>query len=241
MGSKSARLLKNTLPFRVLLKKNHTSFRRKRETLLNWGNSRPGFDLTGLKIINRPEAIRLSSNKLTALQRLKEGGVTVPEFTTSRDVALQWIKDGRKAIARTILSSHSGNGIVVIKEALEMVYAPLYTRYFKKENEFRVHVFMGKVIDYTEKKAKLDKGPGYNPLIRTNNNGWVYCRSNILDVPQVKEQALKAVKTLGLDFGAVDVMWNGAKAVVLEVNTAPGLCDSTAAKYAQAIVSNGIV
>ena len=41
------------------------------------------------------------------------------------------------------------------------------------------------------------------------------------------------LKELGLDFGAVDVIWNEheSKAYVLEINTAPGLEGSTVEDY----------
>ena len=48
----------------------------------------------------------------------------------------------------------------------------------------------------------------------------------IRDSPQqVLDQAKLAVKATGLDFGAVDIIWNNLqeKAYVLEINTAPGL------------------
>jgi hypothetical protein len=244
MASESAKKLRSAFPNRVLLKRPDTPAKRRRpETLLNWGNSAPRFAITpNVRIINKPEAIALSSDKLLSLKKLKEAGVNVPAFTESYEEALNWIRDGRKVVARTLLRAHSGKGIVVAKdEATLPRVCPLYTRYFRKDNEFRVHVFMGKVIDYTEKKARHNKDESYNPYIRSNSFGWVYCRENILDCPEVKEQAMKAVAALGLDFGAVDVMWNGTKAVVLEVNTAPGLCDTTAKKYVQAITEAGII
>jgi D-alanine-D-alanine ligase-like ATP-grasp enzyme len=67
-------------------------------------------------------------------------------------------------------------------------------------------------------------------LIRSYDNGWVFAIDSITYASseieeQVKQQAIAAVKALGLDFGAVDVIVNkkGTKAYVLEVNTAPGI------------------
>ena len=52
----------------------------------------------------------------------------------------------------------------------------------------------------------------------------------------VKEQALKAIQALGLDFGAVDVGYNTRenKAYVYEVNSAPGLQGTTLTAYTNA-------
>ena len=47
--------------------------------------------------------------------------------------------------------------------------------------------------------------------------------------------AVNAVKALGLDFGAVDIIYNEKENqyYVLEVNTAPGLEGTTLIKYAE--------
>ena len=75
--------------------------------------------------------------------------------------------------------------------------------------------------------------------VRNHENGWVYCRDD-LDVPaSVFSDATSAVAALGLDFGAVDIIWNQnqARSYVLEVNTAPGLEGTTLTKYVEAIRS----
>jgi len=73
--------------------------------------------------------------------------------------------------------------------------------------------------------------------VRNHANGWVYCRDNINPDSSVISNSLDAVAALGLDFGAVDVIWNEhhQKAWVLEVNTAPGLEGTTLTKYVSAI------
>lgn len=74
--------------------------------------------------------------------------------------------------------------------------------------------------------------------VRNHANGWIYARDAI-DEPNamVLEQAKLAITALGLDFGAVDIIWNQHRqmAYVLEVNTAPGLEGTTLIKYADAI------
>jgi D-alanine-D-alanine ligase-like ATP-grasp enzyme len=51
----------------------------------------------------------------------------------------------------------------------------------------------------------------------------------------VEVQALLAIEACGLDFGAVDIIFNERKqtAFVLEVNTAPGLTGQTVAGYVE--------
>lgn len=61
-------------------------------------------------------------------------------------------------------------------------------------------------------------------------------REGINPPAQVTEQSLNAIGVIGLDFGAVDVIWNQQKqmAYVLEINTAPGLEGTTLENYIKA-------
>jgi D-alanine-D-alanine ligase-like ATP-grasp enzyme len=72
-------------------------------------------------------------------------------------------------------------------------------------------------------------------MVRNLANGFVYVFD---EAPPacVKEEAIKALESTGLAFGAVDVIYNQQqdKAYVLEINTAPGLEQRTAEAYALA-------
>ncbi|MNN94301.1 hypothetical protein D3C81_2129010 [compost metagenome] len=77
-----------------------------------------------------------------------------------------------------------------------------------------------------------------NWKVRNLANGFIFARGEdaLGNVPKdVLDQAVKAVASLGLDFGAADVIYNDRqkKAYVLEVNTAPGLSGSTLDGYTQ--------
>ena len=86
-----------------------------------------------------------------------------------------------------------------------------------------------KAMKYGEKDA--------NFKIRNRASGFVYIREDIEPPLEVEEVALKAFKAFSLHFGAVDVIWteNTKKALVLEINTAPGLEGQTVVSYAEAI------
>ena len=96
----------------------------------------------------------------------------------------------------------------------------------------------GKVVD-TQKKARrydvADEDVDWQ--IRNYTNGFIYMRENFTWPKDVEKQALAAVKTLQLEWGAVDVIWNdhAQKAYVLEVNTAPGLEGQTLKIYANVL------
>lgn len=176
------------------------------------------------------------TNKLVAFRKFKEAGLPTPEWTESKEVAEQWIRDGKIVVCRTLLNAHSGRGIFVVTNP-PLVLAPLYVLYKKKRREFRVHVFEGNVIDVSEKRKRrgVERGDGY---IRNLANGWVFCRDGIVEPADLRDLATKAVSTLGLTFGACDIIWNEHenKCYVLEVNTAPGLEGTTLQRYGEAIL-----
>jgi predicted ATP-grasp superfamily ATP-dependent carboligase len=231
-GSKSAKSLGQSLGCKVLTRPK----RSRIGTVINWGNSNH-INYGNRKILNTFPCVQRAANKLLALNCFKESNVSCPDFTTDIEVAKQWIADEEVVVCRTLLRSHSGKGIVIATNVNELVSAPLYVKYFKKSFEYRVHVFNGKVIDYVQKKKRSGLVEGsYNKYIRSHNNGWVFCRNNIAMTSVMEELAINAVKCLGLDFGAVDiVVKSNGEMKVLEVNTAPSMMGQTLISYSNAI------
>lgn len=200
---------------------------RRSDTVINWGSSSLSCNAN---VINSPSAIYNAVNKLRAFRVMKEAGVSVPDFTQDKEEAYDWLDDGYKVVIRHKLEGTNGEGIDVMKPGGgELPDAPLYVRYIRKDEEYRVHVFRGRVIDYVEKRKR--NGEEAHPYIRSYGNGWVFCRSGVELPSVVEEESIKAVAALGLDFGAVDVVYRKGKAVVLEVNTAPGIEGTTLRKY----------
>lgn len=213
---------------------------RANHLIINWGNSaHPRWLGRYTRIINKPDAVSVAGNKLEAFRVMQRAGVQVPDFTTRWGEADDWMQqDNHTIVVRRILRGHSGAGITVVKpNTVDLPEAPLYVKYMKKKSEYRVHVFQGEVIDIQQKRKRRENGE-VDYQVRNHHNGWVFCRDNI-DIPHssVREQAIAAVAALGLDFGAVDVIWNAhyEVATVLEVNTAPGLEGTTLTNYARKI------
>lgn len=176
------------------------------------------------------------TNKLDQYKLFSANSIACPEWTTEKTTAESWLANGDSVMARTILSGHSGAGIIALTPNDPIVNAPVYTKYVKKQKEFRVHIAFDKVIDIQEKRKK--SGEDVKPsMIRNHQNGYVYCRENIIPPPQLEETAKNAAKLFSSHFSAVDLIWNEKfkLLLVLEVNTAPGLTETTALKYAEAI------
>lgn len=202
--------------------------------ILNWGSSGFVRDVAYNGIINIPDSVAVAANKLQAFKTLS-GHVTLPEFIEQRVEASRWLAEGCKmVVCRTILNGHSGQGIVLATKEEELVDAPLYVKYTPKKHEYRVHTHAERGVFFVQQKKKKE-GVDANFQIRNHANGFIYANDGV-DVPErVKEMCQKAIITLGLDFGAVDVIYNEKydTYTVLEVNTAPGLAGTTLEKYVQ--------
>ena len=226
-GSRSARALADALGGRVLRLQGSTYRRRPQDTIINWGSSATNDFTTGL---NSWQAVSRAGNKLRAFQAMQEGGVQIPEFwTNENDIS----DEAFPIVCRTILNGHSGAGIVIANTREELVAAPLYVKYMKKRDEYRIHVGRMGIIAIQRKAIPNGTEPT-DTRIRNHHNGYVFVRNNVEPPQQVVEQASLAIAALGLDFGAVDIIWNThyQLATVLEVNTAPGLEGQTVIDYA---------
>jgi len=210
--------------------------------IVNWGNSEHPEWLgewwqTDQVVLNKADQVKRATNKLASFRLFKDKEVAHPEWTTHKEIAEMWLAAGETIVVRQTLTGHGGDGIIIVETGDTLPDAPLYTLYFKKKHEYRVHVFDGKVIDFQEKKRERDNGD-IDSKVRNHANGWVFCRSDVVLPDSVRVEAIKAVSALGLTFGAVDVGFNThySTACVFEVNTAPGLTDTTAKVYAAAIM-----
>lgn len=240
MGSQSARALARGLG---VLRVRNTYVPKRRDLIINWGKSSLQTRYP-LQIINHPNAVHIAANKLLTYQALEEAEFPhVPLWCTTRYEADQLLytssHGGEQESAiycRTQLTGHSGSGIVIVDNSLELVDAPLYTVKTKNKYEYRVHVFQGRLLDVQQKKKRLNWEGNSIQGIRNASNGWVYARDNIECPALVTDAAIEAVNILGLDFGAVDIGYNQHenKCYLFEVNTAPGLEGTTLIKYIQA-------
>lgn len=245
IGSESATELSELLDI-LRVKPEGTYVPKIGHKVINWGNGRTPLWADrayqrGVTILNKPAAVNIASNKLSAFLALQTAGVAIPKFTTDLTTATTWLRTGATVVERHELRGNSGEGIRIVNlddtdMPNDIQRAPLYTRFIPKTAEFRVHVFRGEVIDYIEKKKVLAerRGANFNKYVSSINCGWVFSRTDVRDMPEVRAIAIKAVSALGLDFGAVDIVFADGVPYVLEVNTAPGLSGTTLVKYANA-------
>lgn len=241
--SNGALLVARTLQYNSRVISNHRFpvVRHNYNRFINWGCSRiPDESVLGDALLNSPSAVGRCVNKRTFFQHI--GTMTGVDWYTSKEDAIRAMIDRRvKMVCRTSLTGSSGAGIVIARDASEVVDAKLYTVYVPKHLEYRLHVFDGEVVAVQQKRRRngYEQGSRDEALIRNAGNGWVYAVDNVDPVPSLAiTRAVRCVGAAGLDFGAVDIIIGRDDGVprVLEINTAPGIESPTVlAAYRNAI------
>jgi glutathione synthase/RimK-type ligase-like ATP-grasp enzyme len=209
---------------------------KKGDVVINYGCSDCG---NILPTIQKPYSVKVASSKMATFDALFAAGVPVPMYTKNKELAQSWNTKG-KVLGRDLDRGSQGRGIEVYDKGSILGDHLFYVKYVKKEREFRYHVVFGKVVHIAEKKRvhKEDRGPYYDPLVRSHRFGWVLAFGHLADNPPApggEKVAIEACAALDLDFGACDMAWNAKSGfTVLEVNSGPGIEETTLAKYAEA-------
>jgi hypothetical protein len=160
------------------------------------------------------------------LQTLRTAGVCCPEVSLSPES--NWLP--RR-------NNHQG-GSDLLRPPVNPDY---YVKKYEITKEFRVHIFRsGEAYSSIRAGLKVPRdgvdSSARHPWIRSYDAGWRldYGEACQLAIRQsVRDEAKKAIKVLGLDFGAVDVgVLPDGRPLVLEVNRAPGNEGNTTRTYA---------
>jgi len=218
----------------------------KKGIIVNWGARKKHLYQTKLPWINESEALYNMTDKLRFFRHVGHDSGLVPEWTDSRDVAAQW--DGDIVVRlKTAASGGQGLSISTLEERRNgkpLVAAPLYTRYVKKAEEYRCHMFRDEEGDFSiglsQRKAAKRNDAGEVDVkdwrVRNLENGFIFAKNDGHVLPDAVVQCctdLMRKYFSELDFVALDVIYNkhDNKAYVLEGNTAPGLDGTTIDLY----------
>lgn len=213
---------------------------KKGQTIINWGvgddTKFPELEVD-YNLLNCPDAVYRAINKLTAFKIWAGHHVSTVPWTANKAVAKEWLAAKHTVVARKLLTGHEGNGIVIIEPGAPFVDAPLYSLYIGKVREYRVHATRDKAFaTHMKIKDPKTKEPPKTWKVRSYANGFIFQRNNVPASTIRDALAVQAVASLGLDFGAVDIIEDKhGKFYVLEVNTAPGIEGATTPAYAGAI------
>ncbi len=237
--SEGAKHLNEKLDGLLIKREGSRYIYRPRHIVINWGSSRLPEVLRNARVLNRPSMVQVASSKIQTYRALAQAGVKTLEFTESQAVAADWARN-HKVVARDLDHGSQGNGIHVYQRNEQVGQHRFYTKYYTKAREFRFHVLGGNVI-FTQEKKKRKGAIEYDKYVRSHSRGWCFAFNHLGEnpVPQgLDELATSAVHALELDFGAVDLGWNDRDGgTVIEVNTAPGIEESSLEAYVNAFRS----
>lgn len=211
---------------------------RRGDVVINWGSTHTPFQIP---YVNDPHGVSVAVSKIKTFEVLKANQIPCPDVTLDLATAVDWNKNSR-VLGRDLDNGSQGRGITVYDKAtLDLTKKhKFFVKYYKKEREFRFHVLAGQIIFAQEKmkKADFNDNKNNNKYVRSHNRGWVLAFNHLQEKPYPVEglaEVIGSVAALGLDFGAVDCGWNKDKGYcVFEVNTAPGIENSTLAAYIDA-------
>lgn len=198
--------------------------------VLNWGCSDLPLQVRRATVFNNEHNVDWAINKIKAFTHLQGPRVRTVPWTTDINVARAWLADGSRVFGRTKVKGKDGEGLIECLDEPDLVGVKLWTKFIPAIKEYRVNVVVterdpenwNEYETAVQRKVPLDGYVGaLNPDIKTSGNGYGF-KFVTRNIPEeVVEMAIFALNRLGLDFGGVDVLWDGTRAWVLEVNTAP--------------------
>ena len=221
------------------------------QPVINWGCSSniveiPSDSTENVPFLNIPEAVAKAANKLETFRQWNSYDFC-PEYTNQVETAQKWLENGNSVVVRELLCASAGRGMSIINKNLWkelgkppiVQKAPLYTRYFRKDREIRVHLFNGTLVALAEKLRRQGEPADY--WIRSHDRGWIFAdlERRAFDeelLLHILRNCAIALRALDLDFGAIDVgIKSDGTYKFFEVNTAPGLTGQTLEKWAKLI------
>lgn len=205
------------------------------DVIIKWGNSieiKPN----GAVVYNNPGAVSKASNKGLFRTIMHQKGIDIPTIITKKDLPI-----GERVVLRP-LHHRAGQNFHLVTSLGDLARCEAkygrdgyyMSKIYPKQREVRVHCCLGKVLLIKEKPAPADKKEvAWNFAI--NEQAWSTIDRKDYD-PALCKIALDAMEAIGLDIGAVDVMFDPMdkklpRYVICEINTAPSLTEYLVEKY----------
>ena len=188
------------------------------------------FEMMGVWPVNESVAIGRSRDKLRSMQLLSRDGIGLPVTAFAHDTKQtdEVIKiAGGAPVVVKLLEGTQGIGVVLgethnsaksVVEAFRGANINILVQEFIKEaggTDIRALVIGGKVIASMERKGAADD-------FRSNLHRGGSARS-IKITPEERSTAIRAAKSMGLNVAGVDMLRANHGAVVMEVNSSPGI------------------
>ncbi len=243
--------------YRPKIKSNHEShipFRDSLEefpfkSLIRFGSVKPysGYEVE----VNPIEGIKNASDKLRSKILMCEEGVKSQKFIQVSEM-INCPEQELPPFPLVLKKDFRSKGTSVIRidsletyKSIEKLLISLgqqdhwyLEEYFNATSEYRIHaspwvgeIFSVKKIFKPELKDTGEWIKSFDKCI------FLESFNRPAKFPEMVEESIKAVKCMGLDFGAVDIMFNNETKdySIAEVNTAPGLLEKSVAAYKVAL------
>ncbi|QDT75585.1 30S ribosomal protein S6--L-glutamate ligase [Lacipirellula limnantheis] len=188
------------------------------------------FEMMGVFVANESQAISRSRDKLRSLQLLARDGVGLPVTGcahSTKDIDGVISLAGGTPLVVKLIEGTQGVGVILAEtkkaaqaviEAFRGLDANILVQEYIKEaggSDVRCFVVGGKVVASMKRQA----APGE---FRSNlHRGGSAEKVKI--TPEERSTAVRAARTMGLNISGVDVLRSNHGAVVMEVNSSPGL------------------
>lgn len=196
------------------------------DVLIRWGNT---VEKETNKVLNKAKAITMAANKKKCREVLREAGIPVPEIATTMPCIAR--KERHRGGSGFWYCKREGDLSRAISRG-----AVYFSKLYPKTEEYRVHIAGGKCLLMSVKvgekagKIRWNKRRGFT-FRHMHRSEWLET-----DLIEIVRMCKKAMKTIGLDFGAIDVGYNPneeQKFVIFEINTTPSLSDLALQKYVE--------
>ena len=208
--------------------------------------------------LNSIQSVKNSANKLLMKQCFMEGSVMTADWTDKVENISIISEDWKSPIVAKHIFGSRGNGNYKLdnQEQLEAwltgkdLSKYIFEKFYNYSREYRLHVTKNGCI-YTNRKMLKSDTPEEKRWFRndSNSNWWVETNEGF-DKPVnwdlVVSESVKALKAVGLDFGAVDLriqsrldkkgnVRENPDFIVVEINSAPSFGEGTLEVYLQVL------
>ncbi len=186
--------------------------------LIRYGNSYSHLRYQPEIVVNKRDALVNAINKERAIQIFQRNRISVPSFSNAVP-----------CVGRSRFHTQGQNFWLCWErgqvETAQQEGAEYFIKYIPIKQEWRVHVIEGQV-SFVQKKYQQDRVSTSFMGVQGVRDAWhkQVLQPNVAG-DEVCNLAVRAVESLGLDFGGVDIIvsLDNNKLYLLEVNTGPAL------------------
>jgi len=167
------------------------------------------------RVVNSPDGIVTCASKVATSARLVRAGIETPVtfFGEARALAYDFLEHWGQVVYKPVYG-FDGNGIVLVsnEEELDAIEPPFYLQeYIPSVRDFRVFVIEDEAVGAIMRQS--------DSLLHNIHQGGIGQAVYVDD--EMADLAVRSAKSVGVDYGGVDLIERGSEYSVLEVNGTP--------------------